>query len=971
MTGGVSERIRLPTLPEGSDKPGFPLLATAAPVAGSLVMWMLTQSPYALLFALLGPLVALGALVDSRRRQRKANRAARDRYEAERAAARGRIDAEHARERREIQRAVLGALDIVTREHPTHERWRREPAVPPMVSLGTGTIPSTLTVDGDASDALTERAARLTDAPVLADASGGIAVVGAGAAAIAMLRALVLQLAHVLNPERVALHIAVGDEGRHESELEWLRALPHTTETAPPESRHGALGHATVRFTDRTTSAHAGTGASAIATVALVGDDRELPRDCRVAVQPEGARLHLLRWPHPDSAPTDVRPHLLTGASARRLAAELHSAAVADGLLDDSTVPDRVSASELGEQPAASSRTLACVFGLGASRAPLVVDLVADGPHALVGGTTGSGKSELLCAWIHALATAHTPHQLNALLVDFKGGASFHTVAGLPHIVGHITDLDGAEALRALESLKAELRHRERVLAALGARDVSELPPFTLPRLVIVVDEYAALVTEHQELHAVFADIAARGRSLGLHLILSTQRPAGIVREAILANMPLRVSLRVLDPADSTAVIGSPDAAHLTGAQPGRALITSVGRGVTPVQPALVTIEDAAAVRTRHGDPESFSPRRPWLPPLPSTVTMDDLRAAEHSESTERETSTGIPFAVIDRPSEQRRAVARLDLAVSGSLLIVGARGSGRSSTITTLAECAEESGLQSRLLPGDIEGLWDGVHDALAQVRRGARTPVLLLADDIDVTLSRTGEEHRDALTRALVSLLTEGPARGVTLALSVTRVGASTASLAAHCDARIVLRTADQSDHHAAGADPRRFTPDLPPGRGWYRGELVQVAVPSIPSRELREGERGATEVLPRTTSAIVTPRATELVERLNRAWGQGSAVHVEAREPTDAAQGPVTVTADDKPPVLVADPEAWQSRLGLFSQLSRTSSIAYHDCTLAQYRALSSTRSLPPPLERPAHTVWLAHPSAETARARLPGG
>ncbi|RII96145.1 cell division protein FtsK, partial [Clavibacter nebraskensis] len=121
--------------------------------------------------------------------------------------------------------------------------------------------------------------------------------------------------------------------------------------------------------------------------------------------------------------------------------------------------------------PARRAGTLAAVIGVGHA-GPVAVDLVADGPHAVVAGTTGSGKSELLVTWMAALAAAHPPEEVTVLLVDFKGGAAFDPLLVLPHAVGLVTDLDGQGARRALESLRAEVRHRERVLRDAGARDV-------------------------------------------------------------------------------------------------------------------------------------------------------------------------------------------------------------------------------------------------------------------------------------------------------------------------------------------------------------------------------------------------------------------------------------------------------------------------------------------------------------------
>ena len=172
---------------------------------------------------------------------------------------------------------------------------------------------------------------------------------------------------------------------------------------------------------------------------------------------------------------------------------------------------------------APASGGLAARFLLGPD-GPIDLDLVADGPHAIVGGTTGSGKSALLTAWILALAAAHPPERLVLLLVDCKGGATFDPLAALPHVAGVVTDLDPEDAERAVASLGAELRRREQAVRDAGGQDITATG---LPRLVVVVDEYRALVDRAPDLAALFGDLAARGRSLGVHLVLCTQRPAG------------------------------------------------------------------------------------------------------------------------------------------------------------------------------------------------------------------------------------------------------------------------------------------------------------------------------------------------------------------------------------------------------------------------------------------------------------
>src|SRR5690606_28875586 len=198
------------------------------------------------------------------------------------------------------------------------------------------------------------------------------------------------------------------------------------------------------------------------------------------------------------------------------------------------------------------------------------IDLAKDGPHALVAGTTGSGKSEFLQTLVVSLALANRPDAMNFVLVDYKGGSAFADCARLPHTVGMVTNLDARETERALASLDAELKRRERVLRDdIGAKDVDAAwekdadaaARLGLARLMIVVDEFAELKTELPDFINGLVRIARVGRSLGVNLVLATQRPSGVVTPEMQSNINLRIALRVTDRADSSDIIGVPDAA--------------------------------------------------------------------------------------------------------------------------------------------------------------------------------------------------------------------------------------------------------------------------------------------------------------------------------------------------------------------------------------------------------------------------
>ncbi|CUU60502.1 DNA segregation ATPase FtsK/SpoIIIE, S-DNA-T family [Parafrankia irregularis] len=274
----------------------------------------------------------------------------------------------------------------------------------------------------------------------------------------------------------------------------------------------------------------------------------------------------------------------------------------ADGLPDRVRLLDLLGLAE-PDQPelpavvaaAWAARPASTRFPLGTGfDGPVVLDLVRDGPHALVAGTTGAGKSELLQSLVGSLAAHNRPDELVFVLVDYKGGSAFRGCARLPHTLGMVTDLDPALAVRALESLAAELRRREEVLAAAAAKDIVHyrslrarepgLP--ALPRLLLVIDEFATLAREVPDFIPGLVSLAQRGRSLGIHLVLATQRPAGVVTGDIRANTNLRIALRVTDPMESSDVVDTPDAALIPAAAPGRALTRLAHRSTLLFQTA-------------------------------------------------------------------------------------------------------------------------------------------------------------------------------------------------------------------------------------------------------------------------------------------------------------------------------------------------------------------------------------------------
>ena len=415
----------------------------------------------------------------------------------------------------------------------------------------------------------------------------------------------------------------------------------------------------------------------------------------------------------------------------------------ADAVLDrwrqNQSVYDRSGAAPAGGRRRAGS--LRAVVG-SAGVDPQHLDLRSQGPHALVGGTTGAGKSEFLQAWVLGMAAEYSPDRVTFLFVDYKGGSAFADCIALPHCVGLVTDLSPHLVLRALTSLRAELHHRERLFNRKKVKDLLELEkrgdPETPPALVIVIDEFAALAGDVPEFVDGVVDVAQRGRSLGIHLIMATQRPAGVIKDNLRANTNLRVALRMADASDSSDVVEVPDAAFVDPGTPGRGLVkTGPGRvqafqsayaggwSTRAPEKAKVLVSDLDFGReTRWEEPddrapapaddlgpndqqrlvarvqEAFvrgglpQPRRPWLDSLADVYDLTLLRQRTDAE---------LLIGVADLPEQQAQQPVYFQPDQDGHLGIYGTGGAGKSTALRTLGTAA---GITPRGGPVHVYGL-------------------------------------------------------------------------------------------------------------------------------------------------------------------------------------------------------------------------------------------------------------------------
>jgi DNA segregation ATPase FtsK/SpoIIIE, S-DNA-T family len=383
--------------------------------------------------------------------------------------------------------------------------------------------------------------------------------------------------------------------------------------------------------------------------------------------------------------------------------------------------------------------------GAGADGKPVYLDLNENrhGPHGIIAGATGAGKSVLLQSIIAACAATHPPERLQLFLIDFKGGAALAMFQRLPHLGGIVTDLEGRLAERALIAMNSELRRRKRLLKAVADTYGVKVEHVTdyralaaehhlapLPNLLIVVDEFDELARAYPDFVAELVRVVKQGRSLGVHLLLATQQPARAVTDAIRSQLSFFIALRLGGSDDSREMLLKPDAAFLPTDLPGRAYMR-VGADVRLVQVAHVTGEyrppTAAGPQVRfvHGAeehpvaltdaPAAAGPRRTdldllvaglstagakhlaalgahapppiWQPPLPHRLTLAEVLARSESPGLGSQFSvlrTSCPIGFLDLPQEGRREPYEVDLDTA-HLAVIGAPGSGKTSLLRTL----------------------------------------------------------------------------------------------------------------------------------------------------------------------------------------------------------------------------------------------------------------------------------------------
>lgn len=389
------------------------------------------------------------------------------------------------------------------------------------------------------------------------------------------------------------------------------------------------------------------------------------------------------------------------------------------------------------------TKSLAAVIGVDKYGEPFKLDLHehAHGPHGLVAGMTGSGKSEFIISYILSMAVSYHPNEVAFILIDYKGGGMAKSFENIPHTAGVITNLDGNGIKRSLSSMRSELHRREQIFRDTTLKNnVSNIDIYKyqklyregkvkepLPHLFIISDEFAELKKEQPDFMTELTSTARVGRSLGVHLILATQKPGGVVDDQIRSNSRFKVCLKVQDSGDSQEMLGRSDAAFLvdTGRfylQVGFNELFEIGQSAWagapyyPAQKVVKDLDDAISVVNTNGriiaeantnryaafvDPpkqldviteyiakyceeENITRWKMWLDPIPSHIYVDELIQKYRNTACEKFELEPV-VGELDDPAHQRQDILRVPLTKEGNMIIYGSAGSGKAMFIEAM----------------------------------------------------------------------------------------------------------------------------------------------------------------------------------------------------------------------------------------------------------------------------------------------
>ena len=485
-------------------------------------------------------------------------------------------------------------------------------------------------------------------------------------------------------------------------------------------------------------------------TLVMLGKDMTgLPKECRVVLNVEGGKGHIH---YSEGTNREVDFEYPDRSLVKTFSREMAPLRVQD-VAENAAIPTLVSFLDIyGVRRTEDLEVwrmwtenhtyegLRSVIGYRAGSQPFVLD-ISDrfhGPHGLIAGTTGSGKSVMLEPYILSLALNYSPRQVQFILIDYKGGGMADSFRELPHVAGIIDNLQGPRVIdRALASLNGEIHRRERIFKEVQINNINDYtrqygdtPGREMPHLVIIVDEFAELKSEQPEFMGELVSASRVGRSLGIHLILATQKPSNSVSDEIWANSRFHLCLRVQTRQDSMEMLKRPDAAYIKGmgrcfiqigndeefhqvqtsysgldyrpdeprAEEMPHLLNSVGHEVNaagkvtgkkekvPSQMDAV-LERIYEVAREH---DMSSSRQLWLPELPRQIYLRDIdyfKRALYDGVTYPNPigSIVIPLGMADDVANQRYMPFTVDLTQIRNLIVAGLAGTGKTTLVQSM----------------------------------------------------------------------------------------------------------------------------------------------------------------------------------------------------------------------------------------------------------------------------------------------